>query len=62
MEKLHADLANFEEKFIHNYTDSLLFYHIVIRMPELEKTKEKLPYFPQTVLQYFKQSNQVKDL
>jgi len=39
-----------------------MFYHHVIRLLELEKTKEKLPHFPLSLLTFFKENTFLKNL
>ena len=52
--RIQDDVKRLDEKFIENYSSLLLFYHKVIRMPELEDVRTKLPYFPHELLKHFK--------
>lgn len=52
--KVEKDMKHLDDKFIQNYASTYLFYHKVIRMPELEDVRPKLPYFPHSLLKHFK--------
>lgn len=52
-DKLSRDFQFFDQEYKKCYSSSYFFYHQVIRMPELEQTKEKLPYFPSSLMTYF---------
>jgi len=52
--KVEKDTKMLDDKFIQNYASSYLFYHKVIRMPEIEDIRTKLPHFPHNLLKYFK--------
>lgn len=47
-------MKHLDDKFIQNYASTYLFYHKVIRMPELEDVRPKLPHFPHGLLRHFK--------
>ena len=54
-------MHEYSTSFSSNYKATLLFYHNVIWMPELEQCKEKLPYFPQPLINYFWENKFLKD-
>lgn len=60
--KLKKDIEVLDDKFIQNYASTYLFYQKVIRIPELQDVRPKLPYFPITILKHFKLNTFLVDL